>query len=174
MFNNNSLEMIQSVVGTGDKKKKKKTKTKISGNTVIVEPDSEDLAIYKEMMVQGARWGMYLAHRESTMESRVSMLKGLWKKNRPDEEMPNEIFSEEVCESIDSDSGKCFAELCEEAMINDWANSPNTIPTIEKLENIAGSCRPDHFMKAVTECVEKMKENYKQALQMQVESKRIN
>jgi hypothetical protein len=141
---------------------------------VIVEPDEQDLILFKELMVQGARWGMYLAHREMAEESRISMLKGLWKKNRPDEEMPENVFCDEVTDSIDSDSGKCFAELCEEAMINDWANQPHTIPTIEKLESISSNLNPPAFMKCVTECVEKMKEDYRGALQMKSISDRIN
>jgi len=113
----------------------------------------------KQIAINAVRFGTWLYHQGLTQDQSHQMATSLWKRNFPDEEMPEDIRST-LDQYTDSHTNKTFADIIHESLIKDWGMSDATQIGCIILEQMHRSMGSIEFVNYVQEHVNDMADDF--------------
>lgn len=140
------------------------SKENVSSNYVTVNAKKKKISMkkVKPMILAAARWGTFLTHQVHTQKHMKSMAIGLWKKNFPDEPVPNNL-AKRLEELRDVQSGDTFNDIIGKQIMDDWANNDETHVVGCMISELDDEYSPEKLIELLSINSEVMRQHYNAA-----------
>ena len=113
----------------------------------------------KSLMIMAARWGTFVSHQAYMQRDLHRLANGLFRKNYPNEHIPKNLAMD-LNKYVDKETGKTFAQISHQTVIEDWANSISTHDSSKMISEFEDTNNPAEVLDMIGEQTEELRNEF--------------